>query len=213
MKDKTDIVALTSGQLDKDTNLPRLEARAPITSLDDYEPFGEIDAYMALGITALPSNSTDEGHAEGVLIRDVGNQDGVVVGARDDRCSSVYADLKPGSTVLHSTEPEAKAQVRCDPDGQVSQIVTDADGKTAAMLFDGKNNKFQVAAFGGWIEMSQEQGIVLIAPGASGPMITMKDGVITFYAKTVLLGGPASTQPVIIGSVPPGAPNVSGVMA
>jgi len=206
-----DIAAITSGKLDPETKVPRLEARVPLTSLDDYEAFGELDSYQALGITAVPFGATSEGHAEGVVARDVGNQDGVILGARDKRCANVYANMKPGSTVVHSTETGAKAQVRCDPDGQVSVIVTDENGDTAVIFLDGKNNKFQVAAFGGWIEMSEENGIVFTAPGGKAT-ITLKGEAITFSAKSVLLAGNTSTLPVLIGATN-GVPTAAGVFA
>lgn len=194
---RAEIVGLTSGKLATDTNLPKLEARAPLSNLDDdYEPFGELDGYQALGLTAMPFAADNDGYAEGVVLTDVGNTDGVVVGARDDRCAHVYANLKPGETVIHSTEPEAKSQVRCSPDGQVSIIVTDANGDTSAFLVDGKNVKVQIAIAEGLWEMSEENGLLMVAPGGKCS-ITMKDDTIMFVAKTVLLGGPSSLLNVL----------------
>lgn len=165
-----DVCRINTTELDPDTKLPMVTASVPITGPDDVETFGAVANYQALGITVNPFPPSDDGAAEGVILRDVGNLNGAIVGMRDARCSSVVASLAPGDAVLHSCDPQAKAQVRVHANRQIAMVTEGTDGKTMLQLLDGKNDKITIAAFGGIIEMTPN-GISLVAPGGNASIL------------------------------------------
>jgi len=183
-----DIVQLTHGDFSV-ANLPTIRAVNQLTDdPDDVEEFGDCDALMTLGLTSKVWPRDDDGAAEGVLLRDCGNTDGVIVGARDERCAFVYGALNDGDTVVHSVDPDASAQVQCKANRQVIAFTKDTDGDNIMINLDGKNNKIQVAGWGGIIELSKDGGMSLVAPGG-GASIMMKDDTIMLVAQNVMLGG------------------------
>ena len=184
-----DICKLDTPTLDPKTNLPLIRATVPLAAeqgTTDVEEFGPIDAAMCLGVTSLPYPADDTGHAEGIVDRGCGNSDGVIVGGRDSRCASVVGKLKPGDSALHSTDPSASAQVQCKASRQVAAMTKGSDGKDMLLTLDGKNDKIQVAAFGGIIQMTKDQIIITEPSGKAS--IVMKDGCIMLVGK-VILGG------------------------
>lgn len=181
-----DVCQITTTELDPETKLPMIGASVPITGPEDVEAFGEVANYQALGVTSLPYAPTDEGAAEGVILRDVGNLDGAIVGIRDSRCAAVVASMNPGDVVLHACDPEAKAQVRCHANRQVALVTEGTDGNTMLQLLDGKNDKITISAFGGLIEMTPD-GINIVAPGSKASIL-MNGDQITLLGK-VQLGG------------------------
>lgn len=189
-----DVCRINTSTLDEDNKLPLIQATVPITSDDDYESFGEVASYQALGVTALPFAPTDAGAAEGVILRDVGNLNGAIIGARDERCAGVVSTMQPGDTVLHSCDPEAKAQVRVHANRQIAMVTEGSDGKTMVSMLDGKNDKITITAFGGIIEMTPD-GISIVAPGSKSSILLSGDQ-ITLLGK-VQLGGIAPTHVVL----------------
>jgi hypothetical protein len=182
---RPDIATLSVGYLHEETNIPIVEPFIPLTSDDDVEHFGDTPVFDALGISSVPFPPTDEGRAEGYIQRDVGGFDGVVVGARDVRCASVLAAMKPGDVVLHACSPDAKAQVRCLATRQVVLATEDPNGDTAVLMLDGATGKFQVAIKGGLLEISDDNGACLVAP--DGGAITIKAGdFVTTCDKTTV---------------------------
>jgi hypothetical protein len=152
----------------------------------DVEEFGNIDSAMCLGVTALPAAADANGHAEGIVERNAGNTDGVIVGGRDGRCASVVGKLKPGDTALHSTDSDASAQVQCKATRNIALMTKDTDGHTMLLTLDGKNDKIQIAAFGGIIQISKDQIIICEPSGKAS--IVMKDGAICLVGKCILGG-------------------------
>jgi hypothetical protein len=201
-----DIVQITHGDLSV-SNLPTYRAVNPLTAdPDDVEEFGDCDVFMGLGVTSRVWPRTDDGVAEGVLLRDCGNTDGVIVGARDDRCAFVYGALADGDTAIHSVEPDAAAQVQCKANRQVMMVTKDSEGNNALINLDGKNDKIQLAIAGAVIQISKDDGISIVAPGG-GASIMLKDDTIMLVAQNVMLGG---TVPVasVASWVSGGSPSV-----
>ena len=189
-----DVCTINTSKL-AENKLPLIQATVPITSDEnDYESFGEVASYQALGVTALPAAPTSEGSAEGIILRDVGNFNGAIVGARDGRCSGVVASMQPGDTVLHSCDPQAKAQVRVHANRQIAMVTEGTDGKTMLQLLDGKNDKITITAFGGLIEMTPD-GISIVAPGSKASILLRGDQ-ISLLGK-VQLGGNVPAQNVL----------------
>lgn len=201
-----DIVQITHGDLSV-ANLLTYRATNPLTDdPDDVEEFGDCDVYMGLGVTSRVWPRDDEGVAEGVLLRDCGNTDGVIIGARDDRCAFVYGALADGDTVVHSVEPDAAAQVQCKANRQVILFTRDTGGDNIMVNVDGKNDKIQIAGWGGIVELSKDGGLSLVAPGG-GASIMMKDDTIMLVAQNVMLGGTVPAAQVA-SWVSGGAPSV-----
>lgn len=213
-----DICKLDTSALDPDTGLPTVRATSPIvgeTDENDVEEFGLIDSMQCLGVTALPATADDTGHAEGAVARNAGNTDGLVLGARDARCTGVYGNLKAGDSCLHSTDPAASAQFQAKASRIACIATKDGDGNTMLLALDGKNDKVQIAAFGGIVEMTKDK--ITITSPSGGCSIMMQDDTIILAGK-VILGGigpvllniPSGTQANIV-AVPPvllPAPNV-----
>lgn len=193
-----DVCQINTSKLSEDTKVPLIQASVPITGPDDYETFGEVASYQALGVTALPYAPTDDGHAEGIILRDVGNLNGAIVGARDGRCASVVNTMQAGDTVLHSCDPKAKAQVRVHANRQIAMVTEGTDGKTMLSLLDGKNDKITITAFGGLIEMTPD-GISIVAPGSKASIL-LKGDQITLLGK-VQLGGIVPSHLVLCADV------------
>lgn len=189
-----DVCQINTAKLSDDTKVPLIQATVPITGPDDYETFGEVASYQALGVTALPYAPTDDGHAEGIILRDVGNLNGAIVGARDDRCAGVVASMQPGDAVLHSCDPKAKAQVRVHANRQIAMVTEGSDGKTMLQLLDGKNDKITITAFGGLVEMTPD-GVSIVAPGSKASILLRGDQ-ISLLGK-VQLGGNVPAQNVL----------------
>jgi hypothetical protein len=204
-----DICTIGAAALDEDTGLPTIQAVVPLTEEeDDYEHFGNVDKFECLGVTALPWPANDDGHAEGIVARNVGNSEGVIIGSRDERCANVYGKLAPGDSALHTTDPDATAQVICKADtGQVIAITEDSGGKNITLVIDGTNDKIQITGFGQMFEMSKDQGIS-ITDGTG--TITIREGIICLSG-AVVLGGPTPAEPVLAGPAGPVGKPADGV--
>lgn len=174
-----DICRINTSKLDDENKVPVVQATVPITNDDDYESFGEVASFQTLGITSLPFAPTEDGAAEGIILRDVGNLNGAIVGTRDGRCANVVANMQPGDAVLHSCDPKAKAQVRVHANRQIALATEGTDGKTMLAMLDGKNDKITITAFGGIIEMTKD-GISIVAPGSKSSVLLNGDQISIF---------------------------------
>jgi hypothetical protein len=158
---------------------------------DDTDALGEIDVFQSLGVSSLPFPKDDRGSAQAIVARNVGGKNGVVIGARDKRCAKIVGNLKPGDTVLHSTDAQLAAQVQCK--GEKRQVVCatkDTQDKTAAVVLDGLNDKYTVAVFGHLFEISRENGFSFVHESGNGITI-----------------GPEGTRiigPILHAGIPPG---------
>lgn len=169
---------------------------------NDVESFGEVDFWAALGLTAMPYPSDQNGYAEGVMLRTASGHL-VCVGGSDTRTASIVGNLKPGDTVLHSTGPSQAAQVQLKEEKRQALLVTkDVDGQTLVSGLDGKKKQWSTLVDGHYLEASADHGICLIdKTGKAG--IQIKDGVVSIFG-AVVLGGRTPVAPILGGS--PGTP-------
>jgi hypothetical protein len=207
-----DIAQVREGLFSVD-NLPVYRCVDELTGADDVKEFGECSVFTALGVTSMPFPPTtgeNGGSAEAVVLEGIGNEDGIVVGARDARCAGVYAKLSEGDTVVHSVDPGASAQLQVKANRQVTAFTKDSEGNNAMINLDGKNDVVQIAAFGGIIQMSKNDGITITAPGGSAS-IMMKDDTIMLVAQNVMLGGivPAASVASWVAGGAPSVPNAT----
>ncbi|MEM6792103.1 MAG: hypothetical protein AAF715_31590 [Myxococcota bacterium] len=170
-----EVAQLREGARDPDTNLPTYDGYIP-----DGEEWQGVDVFQALGVSSIPYPEDADGFAEGVILRGCGGSVGCVVGGRDERCAQVYATMRPGDSCLHSTDPDAKAQVQTKANRQAVMITEASDGSTMLHILDGKNDKVQIAAFGGVIEMRKD-GITITGPG--GASLVMKGDTVSVIGK------------------------------
>lgn len=156
----------------------RVQAASPVGNTeDDIDPLGEIDAFQSLGHYAVPFPKTAEGYAEGVVARDVGNRDAVLLGARDTRTQNVVGAAKPGDTIVHSTGPNQAAQLQLKEEKRQAALLSkDSRGETMAVLMDGKNDKVTVVALGCVFEM--KRGEVSITNGTAAILLQGGDIVL-----------------------------------
>ncbi len=181
----------------------------PLTDDDnDVEGFGQAQVFQALGISSLPYQKDDKGFAECLMLRNVGGRDAVCVGARDTRSAKIVGNLKPGDTVIHSTGPSQAAQLQLKEAKQQAVLVTkdDAD-ETMAVILDGLNGKFQIAARGAMIQIDKDGSITMSEPG--GAALHLANGQVNIIGKVVLGGGtPNPAMSIMLGPVTgsPGGP-------
>jgi hypothetical protein len=156
-----EIVKLGSSKLNDRTKSPQWQAINETGSdPGDAENFGEVDVFQGLGLTSMPWPDDGESYAEGALVRNCGNRNGICIGARDTRTAAALGNVKPGDSILHSTGPNNAAQVQCKEDKrQVVLFTKDSSGKGVVIIVDGKNDQIQLQGFGQIIEMSKEHGI------------------------------------------------------
>lgn len=177
-----DIATLSTGELNADGGLATVQATIPLTdATEDVEHFGNVGLYGALGVTSLPAPATSDGRAEGVVLRNVGNADGVVIAARDERAAATVGELAPGETALHSTGEGFESRVFCK-----DQLVAIIVGSDVVVTIDRKEQKINIAGFGHVFEMSEGQGIILQEAG--GAALILKDGKAVLKGAPVLLG-------------------------
>jgi hypothetical protein len=205
-----DIAQIREGLFSVD-NLPVYHCVDELTDADDVREFGDCSVFTALGVTSMPFPPTtgeNGGSAEALVLEGIGNEDGIVAGARDARCAGVYAKLSEGDTVVHSVDPDASAQLQCKANRQVVAFTKDTGGDNIVINLDGKNDVIQIAGWGGIIQLSKDDGISIVAPGG-GASIMMKNDTIMLVAQNVMLGG---TIPIasVASWVSGGAPSVPG---
>lgn len=198
-----DICTMGATRLDKTTNAVVCQAVVPLGGgEEDHEPFGEIDVMQCLGITALPAPKNDNGHAEGVVARGVGNANGVIVGGRDTRSSKVTGELKLGETAVHSTGENFDSR-SLYKDQMIAHIV----GNDMVFIMDRKGKKVSICYAGNIFELSKDGGINLSC-GSAG--IKIKDGAVNIYGNSVTLGGMVGTPAT---AVIMGVSGIAGVPA
>jgi hypothetical protein len=209
-----DIAQIREGSFSVD-NLPVYSCANQLTdNPDDVEQFGDCDVFMSLGLTAKPfpptSGTDNDGAAEALILRDVGNTDGVVAGARDARSAFVYGGLNDGDTVVHSVEPDASAQLQCKANRQVALFTKDTEGNNIFVLVDGKNDKIQIPAFGGLIELTPST-LSLIAPGGKASIVMDDAGKVTILGE-LQLGGLAPTH-AFLAALPSDLAAIQGIVS
>lgn len=182
----------------------------PITGDDDFEDFGLVDVLQTLGITSAPWPADDSGFAEGLVLRNAGNRNALIVGARDTRTAGALGTVRPGDTVLHSTGPEQAAQVQCkESKRQVVAYTKDTDGQGMVVMLDGKNNKVQVLARGAVLEILDNGDCRFLNKSGTGFIFQGSDiiPVGTLHLPgmppgMVLMCGPPTGSPGSVASVP-----------
>jgi hypothetical protein len=204
------LVALGAAHIDKKSGLPLIQACNIHGDTEETENFGELPLYQCLGVTAMPSEPTEdnEDYAEGVMAFIDGRW--VILGGRDPRTAKIVGNMQGGDTVVHSTGPNQAAQLQLkEKKRQAALVSKDTTGTTMVFLMDGKNDKVQLAAFGHIFEMSKNNGICLVEKtGAAG--IQIKDGLVSIFG-TVVLGGRTPLAPVLGGLTGPAAAPAKGV--
>lgn len=185
-----DIVTLGASSQAPDGSV-KVQAQIPVGNdggQNDVEPFDEIQLLQGLGVTSAPWPADDSGHAEGVVVRDCGGRNAVCIGARDTRTASIVGNLKPGDTVVHSTGPEQSAQLQLKEAKRQAVLATKGtDTKQILVLLDGQNDKVQVLAFGGIIEMARSgSGARIVMSDGQGGGIHIEGGQVVFDGTVML---------------------------
>lgn len=202
----TDIVDIGSSELDPDTNVLLVQAKAAQMGEDenDAPPYDDVPVYGLLGLQARPYHKTDEGNAQGVVDTSLPGTNGVITSMRDAREASakVVEELGEGETALHSTGPGFDARVFCK-----NQMVALMVGDDCAIVIDRKEQQVTITAFGQHFELSAANGISMVADGAG---IQIKEGVVAITGQ-VVLGGRAPVQPVMMGTAGPAGVGAPGV--
>jgi hypothetical protein len=203
----TEFIDIGSARLDPKTNVLLVQAKTTRVGEDpnDAPDIGDAPMMGALGVTAFPYPSNDNGHAQGIKVNVPGTSGGVVITGRDTRTASVTAELGAGETCLHSTGPDFDSRVFLK-DKSASIIV----GDSMAIVVDEKNKKITISCFGGHFEISQDSGCYM---AHGGGMIQVKDGMCILTGQ-VILGGRTPLGPVQFGPAPViGAPGASAPAA
>jgi len=193
-----DIVQLGTSEVDDDTGVPVVQAANRIGEDEtDLEQFGDVAMFGALGVTALPAAKTKDGAAEGVILRSCGGSEGMCIAARDSRTNKTVGDLGPGETALHATGDGFDSRIVCR---EQSIALVIGDPVKVGFQLDNLAKKVQLAAFGHFVEVSEEWGIVLAAHGGKS-FISIKGDTIWIKAPKLLLGD-KPTVPVSTGISP-----------
>lgn len=182
-------VKIGYSELDPITHLPTIQALNPIEGDSDFENFGQTAYYGPIGLTSLPYQASDDGYCEGLVVRDVAGLNGALVGYRDDRSATIYGQLSPGDTCVHSTGPNLAAQLLLKEERKQAALITkDSNGKDVGISIDGTDNSITIFGFGCAIKLSSE-GINLAA-GSYSIQLT-SDGKFLANAAQGYLGGAA----------------------
>jgi hypothetical protein len=165
-----------------------VQAVVPLTNeIDDVEPFGDVDLFQGLGITALPYPADASGSAEGVILRNCGGRDAVCIGGRDTRSAAIVGNMKPGDTVVHSTGPAQAAQLQLKEEKRQAVLATkDSRKQTVAIVLDGKNDHIQIAGFGAAVQLDKNGNISMF--NASGAGIVIDGDNVTISGNLKLPG-------------------------
>lgn len=181
---------------------PVAALKRQITEKDDgtpeFEDWGQVKVVNALGVTALTSASDADGTGpEGLVIGNVGGEDGVCVAAWDVRAAKeLGAQMSPGDTCLHGTHPT-------DDDGEdrrakyfaKKNLAAIIVGNDTAFTIDRNAEDISITGFGMKIEMNKTNGIMLSGDG--GAYIQIKGGVINIVGNVAL----GNTNPMTAGAV------------
>jgi len=203
-----DIAILGASHVNKD-GVPVVQASIGVKNeTDDVEPFGEIDVYQAGGVTSLPFGAGPGGHAEGLIARDVGGRDAVLLGWRDTRTAAIVGKMKPGDTVIHSTGPNQAAQLQLKEEKRQAALVSeDSAGKTMMIMLDGKGDRVQITARGSIIQIDGDGNIAIVSAGdliLSGKTVSIQGQII--------LGGATPNPAMRIMTAPAPSPGGAGAL-
>lgn len=152
----TEINLVTLGASKLVDGVPVVQAVSALTDgEEDVEQYGEIDVVSQLGVSACPAEADTSGQAQGLVCENVAGIKAMCVGGRDTRNASMYGNLKPGDTCVHSTGPKAVSQCLLKAEKRQAILATkDSKDRQILVVLDGKNDKLQVAAFGAVLELS-----------------------------------------------------------
>ena len=156
----TELNLVTLGASKLINGVPVVQAVSAITDdAADVEQYGEIDVVSQLGVSSCPAEADSKGQAQGVICENVAGLKGMCVGGRDTRNASIYGNLRPGDTCVHSTGPKAVSQCLLKAEKRQAILATkDTSEQQILVILDGKNNKLQITAFGAMLELSKESG-------------------------------------------------------
>jgi hypothetical protein len=190
------LVDLGSAKLNPTTGMVTAQCKGTEREDGQSEDFGDVNLAMCLGFAAMPAPADGDGNAQGFVLDDVPGQDGVCVGAADARSTKSYAELGPGETVMFSTGKSYDSRVFCK-----DQLVAIVVGKDTTIIVDRREKKIAISSnCGGYIEISEANGITLAAPGG-GASIMLKGSTISLLG-TVVLGGLMPSIPMCASPTP-----------
>jgi hypothetical protein len=176
-----DVVKLGASKLDPKTRLPKLQATSEVTDGDDAESFGELATFGVPCVTWLPAASSDAGHCEALVARDIGGMDAAVIGARDERSAGVTANMAAGESCLHSTGPGYDSRFFCK--NQVAAMVVGSD---MSIVVDRNAGTITLHAKGSQLTLGGSVGFQVVLPG--GELLELKAGVGRFKAAACFIG-------------------------
>jgi hypothetical protein len=168
-----DIVTLGAATLDPDTSALILQCKgAPVDEDGTAPDYGKAPLFQCLGLTAMPWPANENGAAQGIVATDIPGMEAALVGARDTRTADIVGTMRPGDTVMHSTDPEKAAQLQLKGDRRQAALLSrDSQGRTMMALLDGTNDKVQITALGAHFEITPEGNIILTCAGGNGIII------------------------------------------
>lgn len=197
-----DLVDLGASGLDAENNSIWVQCKGAPVSDDEAPDYGQTPFWQCLGIAARPYGADDSGSAQGI-VADVPGFPGVCIGGHDSRAAKVFGELKPGESALHATGKDFDARILCK-DQNVSTVV----GDDHVIIVDRKNRQIVLNNPGGTLQISQDNGILIVdETGAAG--LQIKSGVVSVFGSQVVLGGKTASVPVHMGpTTGPGNPAV-----
>jgi hypothetical protein len=177
---------------------------------EDKEPVRG-DSFQCLGVTSFPAAATEAGSAEVCTVAGVGGMSEIAIGGRDTRSAPKLGGLKPGDTVLHSTDPETDSQFRAmGKDRKVVMFARESDGTMATLMIDAKSKKLQFVGFGGAMEFSKDGGWSF--QDSTGAGFNINGGNCTWNVTNHFLR-PGAALPVRVGPAAVGGAPAPGVWA
>jgi hypothetical protein len=198
---KLDLVDLAASGLDEKTNAIWVQCKGAPVSDEDAPDFGRAPFMQALGVSSRPAPATDKGNAQGVMAVGVCGYDGVCIGAHDNRCSSVFGEIKAGETAVHATGENFDSRILLK-----DQVIALICGNDMILTVDRKNGQIAMNCPGGTFKLSKDGVFMTDETGTAG--IQIKGGSV-FITGQVVLGGRVPSVPVHMGvSAGPGAPAV-----
>lgn len=194
---------LNAGERDEETNAPVASAFIPLdeTGTDESQrtPVGTVALMNCLGVIGMPAAPDQTGHAEAIIVTDIGGTPGVCVAARDSRSYSLAGNMKPGDTILHSTGPNKASQVQCKEEKRQLVLATKKpDGQQMILMLDGKNKKFQLLVNGALIQVDDKGAIDMTSPnGKNG--ITISNDQVWIHGKVHFNGVSTPVKQFMVG--------------
>lgn len=217
------LVRLQNGFINAQTSAPAAEAYDQVGDTDDdRETYGNADLIQSLGIASLPAAPTPDGYVEGILIENVGGRPGIIIAARDTRSFSIFGNLGPGDTVVHSVGPNRAAQLLLKEEKKQAVLATlGPDGKQITCMVDGKNGQAQMQAWGFTISITKDgiqleagdagitvgpngiqlRGAIQTGGAAAVPGMSMAVAAAPTWAALSALSGPITPIPNALGAI------------